>query len=133
MDLGGWSMELCGGTHVRSGAEVGSIRVVFESAISAGTRRIEAVAGLAAYEWTNERVIGYNQLLKNLACKPQELFDRIEQIQTKSRQLEKKLRSIEQRDQAGIADELINSAKERQGIKIITRFIDGLSPMTCGA
>ena len=128
VDLGGWSMELCGGTHVRSGAEVGSIRVVSESAISAGTRRIEAVAGLAAYEWTNERVIGYNQLLKNLACKPQELFDRIEQIQTKSRQLEKKLRSIEQRDQAGIADELINSAKERQGIKIITRFIDGLSP-----
>ena len=97
VDLGGWSMELCGGTHVRSGAEVGSIQVVSESAISAGTRRIEAVAGLAAYEWTDERVIGYNQLLKNLACKPQELFDRIEQIQTKSKQLEKKLRSIEQR------------------------------------
>lgn len=127
VDLGGWSMELCGGTHVRSGGEVGSIRVISESAISAGTRRLEAVAGIAAYEWTDQRVTGYNQLLKNLACQPHELLDRIEQLQTKSKQLEKKLRSIEQRDQAGIADELINSAKKRDGVKIIAQFVDGLS------
>ena len=127
VDLGGWSMELCGGTHVRSGGEVGSIRIVSESAISAGTRRLEAVAGLAAYDWTAERVTGYNQLLKNLACQSHELFDRIEQIQAKSKQLEKKLRSVEQRDQAGIANNLIHSAKDRDGIKIIARFVEGLS------
>ena len=128
VDLGGWSQELCGGTHVQTGGEIGSIRVISESAISAGTRRLEAVAGLSAYQWTDERVNGYNQLLKRLGCQPHELDGRIDQMQGKVKNLEKQLRSIEQKGQSGIADGLINSAKERDGIKIITGKVTNLAP-----
>jgi len=128
VDLGGWSMELCGGTHVRSGGEVGSICLVSESGISAGTRRLEAVAGLAAYEWAEARLDNYSQLLKTLACQPNELLERIEQMQANSKQLEKKLRSIDQRNQAGIAEQVIDSAKQIGEIKIMLRSIPGLSP-----
>ena len=121
-------MELCGGTHVRSGGEVGSICLVSESGISAGTRRLEAVAGLAAYEWAEARLDNYSQLLKTLACQPNELLERIEQMQANSKQLEKKLRSIDQRNQAGIADQVIDSAKQIGEIKIMLRSIPGLSP-----
>ena len=127
VDLGGWCQELCGGTHVRTSGEIGSIRVVSESAISAGTRRLEAVAGFSAYQWTDERVSGFSQLLKRLACQPHELVGKIEQLQTKTRELEKRLRAFEQKGQAGVADKLIQSAQEREGVKIISGKIPNLS------
>ncbi len=128
VDLGGWSRELCGGTHVKSGGEIGSIRITGESAISAGTRRLEAVAGLSAYLWTNERVNGYDGLLRSFACKPDELGARIEAMIGKTKELEKKLRTIEQKDHAGLANELIRSAREIDGIKSVLAKVPGLSP-----
>ena len=92
VNLGGWSQELCGGTHVSSAGEIGSLRIISESAISAGTRRIEAVAGLSAYEWTEQRVSLLQKLTRQLACTPDELTDRITQMQAKSKELDKKLR-----------------------------------------
>ena len=81
VNVGGWSQELCGGTHVSYAGEIGSIRITSESAISAGNRRIEAVAGSAAFDWANQRILTFNQLLRQLACKPDEIIQRITQIQ----------------------------------------------------
>jgi alanyl-tRNA synthetase len=128
VDLGGWSQELCGGTHVRSTGEVGSIRILSESAISAGTRRLEAVAGISAYEWVSNRVNDYHQVSQKLGCQPNELLQRVEQLSNKSKELEKQLRSIEQKSQAGIADSLIESAKVVDGIRIIHGFVPNLNP-----
>lgn len=128
VDLGGWSQELCGGTHVRTGGEIGSIRLVSESAISAGTRRLEAVAGYAAYDWASNRLVRFNHLVRDFACNPEQLEDRIQQIQMANKELEKKLRSIEQKDQAGLAEQLIQSVIEKQGIKIIAKTVDGVHP-----
>ena len=126
--MGGWSQELCGGTHVRSTGEVGSIRILSESAISAGTRRLEAVAGISAYEWVSNRVNDYHQVSQKMGCQPNELLQRVEQLSNKSKELEKKLRSIEQKSQAGIADSLIESAKVVDGIRIIHGFVPNLNP-----
>jgi alanyl-tRNA synthetase len=126
VDLGGWSQELCGGTHVRTGGEIGSIRLLSESAISAGTRRLEAVAGYAAYDWASNRLDRFTQLVRGFGCNPEQLEDRIKHIQSTNKDLEKRLRSIEQKDQAGLAEQLIQAATDKQGIKIIAKTVDGV-------
>ena len=128
VDLGGWSQELCGGTHVSSAGEIGSLRITSESAISAGTRRIEAVAGLSAYQWTDKRVSLIQKLTRQLACKPEELTDRISQMQAKSKELDKKLRAFEQKGQAGLADKLIENAQKEGDLNLIKAVVPDLNP-----
>jgi alanyl-tRNA synthetase len=67
--LNGYSMELCGGTHVRSTAEIGPFRIVKEEAIAAGTRRIEAVAGAAAREWAKQEAVRQQEKFETLSRK----------------------------------------------------------------
>jgi len=128
VNLGGWSQELCGGTHVSSAGEIGSLRIISESAISAGTRRIEAVAGLSAYQWADERISIVQNLSRQLACKPEELRDRINQMQNKGKELDKKLRAFEQKGQAGIAEKLIENAKKLGEINLINAIVPELNP-----
>ena len=128
VNLGGWSQELCGGTHVSSAGEIGSIRITSESAISAGTRRIEAVAGLSAYQWSDHRISLIQQLTRQLACKPDELADRISQVQTKNKELDKKLRAFEQKGQSGLADKLIDQAQIIENLRFIKGVVPDINP-----
>jgi alanyl-tRNA synthetase len=128
VNLGGWSQELCGGTHVSSAGEIGSLRITSESAIAAGTRRIEAVAGLSAYQWADERIARINELTRQLACKPDELADRITQMQAKTKELHKKLKSFEQKGQAGLADKLIEDAEQAGDLRFVKAVVPDLSP-----
>ena len=130
VNLGGWSQELCGGTHVSSAGEVGSLRITGESAISAGTRRIEAVAGLSAYQWTDKRISLVQQLSSQFACKLDELPERIAQLQIKSKELDKRIRSIEQKEQAGLANQLIENASQDGQIQLIKAVIPSMPPTT---
>ena len=71
--LNGYSMELCGGTHVRSTSEIGPFRIVKEEAIAAGTRRIEAVAGDAARVWSKEEAARQQEKFESLARKKSDI------------------------------------------------------------
>src|SRR5206468_10816470 len=117
--LDGYSMELCGGTHTRATGEIGLFRIVAESAIAAGVRRIEAVAGLEAYKQANEQL----QLIKTVAGKVNspvgELEKKIESLLAQQRELEKQLKSVQQKQAAETARSLIPKAQTLGPVRAI--------------
>ncbi|HWX20346.1 MAG TPA: alanine--tRNA ligase [Candidatus Binatia bacterium] len=109
--LNGYSMELCGGTHTRATGEIGLFRIVAESAIAAGIRRIEAVSGLEAYKKANEEL----QLIKTLSGKVNspvgELEKKIESLLAQQKELEKQLKGMQQKQAVEVARGLIAKAQ----------------------
>ena len=118
--LDGWSMELCGGTHTRATGEIGLFRIVNESAISAGVRRIEAIAGMEAYGKAHSEA----ELIATLAGKVNspvgELEKKIEALVAQQKKLEKDLKALKQAQAAAGAKDLIAKATEVNGVKVIT-------------
>jgi alanyl-tRNA synthetase len=117
--LDGYSMELCGGTHTRATGEIGLFRIVSEAAVAAGVRRIEAVAGLNAYGLANEQL----QLIRSIAGKINspvgELEKKVEALLAHQKELEKALKSAQQREAAGSAKELLARAETVLGVPVI--------------
>ncbi|MFN7343809.1 MAG: alanine--tRNA ligase [bacterium] len=110
--LDGWSMELCGGTHTRHTGEIGLFRLVGEGAVAAGVRRIEAIAGLEAYNAAKAD----SDLLKLLAGKVSaqgaaDLEKKLDQILTQQKELEKALKAAQQREASGKAKDLLATAE----------------------
>ena len=123
--LDGYSMELCGGTHTRATGEIGLFRIAAESAIAAGIRRIEAISGLEAYRRANEEL----QLIKTLSGKVNtpvgELEHKIEAMLAQQKELEKQLKSMQQKEATDLARSL---AAKAQTIGATRAIIENLGP-----
>ncbi len=121
--LNGWSMELCAGTHVRTTGEIGLFRIIGESAIAAGVRRIEAVAGLAAYE----RVRQESEILKSLAhthnTPVAELAKKIDALSEQANVAEKKLKVYRDKEASQLADQLTHEAKTKNGLSFVIKQV----------
>jgi alanyl-tRNA synthetase len=117
--LNGYSMELCGGTHTRATGEIGLFRIVGENVIAAGVRRIEAVAGLEAYDRANQEL----QLIKSIAGKisspVHELEKKVEALLAQQKELEKQLKAGQQKEAANSARNLVAKAQEINGVRAI--------------
>jgi alanyl-tRNA synthetase len=120
LDVGGWSTELCGGTHVRAAGDIGPFVIVSERAIQAGVRRIEALTGRAAVEEIQRQRRILREAAQSLKSSPDEIAQRIDALQTQLKDAKKKSAAGSQTDVAGCL------ARLRDGLKVI----DGVS---CGA
>ncbi len=119
VDMGGRSRELCGGTHVRATGDLGLFRIVSESSVAAGVRRIEALCGLPAYEWTRRE----HNLLKNLAQRmsvaPEELGERLDAMVEANRKLVKEQRQQAAASAMGLVDGLVAKKQDVGGVTLI--------------
>ncbi|HZO83849.1 MAG TPA: DHHA1 domain-containing protein, partial [Verrucomicrobiae bacterium] len=118
-ELNGYSMELCGGTHTTNTGEIGLFRIVGEGAIAAGVRRIEAVAGLRAYDTMREDA----ELLARLAGKINspvgEMEKKIDALLSQQKELEKQLKGLQQKQAAETARALVPKAQTLGPIRAI--------------
>ena len=126
--FGDFSVELCGGTHVDRVGDIGQFKIVEESAIAAGIRRIVAVAGPAAVEQIQTMERQLRQLARTLKIAPEALNSRLQQILERNRALEKDLEELKSKLASASGDELADQAVDVAGIKVLAARLDGADP-----
>ncbi|PAW68115.1 MAG: alanine--tRNA ligase [Opitutia bacterium Tous-C1TDCM] len=128
VDIGGYSRELCGGTHVATAGEIGLIKIVAEMAIAAGTRRIEAVAGTPAFELVASREAALAAVSAHLGGGASDVVKKLEALLAQQKETEKQLKAFQQKALAGLADELAAKAVVRDGLKFVSAVVGVSEP-----
>jgi alanyl-tRNA synthetase len=116
LDVGGWSMELCGGTHVRAAGDIGPFVIVSERAIQAGVRRIEALTGPAAVEEIQRQRRILRDAAQSLKTSPEEVGPRLEALQAQLKDAKKKSASGSATDVAGCLTRVREGLRETKGV-----------------
>ncbi|WP_013322867.1 alanine--tRNA ligase [Gloeothece verrucosa] len=128
LDVPGVSMELCGGTHVKNTAEIGLFKIMSESGIASGVRRIEAVAGPAVLEYLNERDTVVKDLCDRFKVKPNEISDRITALQSELKATLKQLEAAQQELAIAKSDQLLANADAVGEFKVLVAEMEGVDP-----
>ena len=128
VDIGGFSRELCAGTHVAGTAEIGFVKIVHEGAIAAGTRRVEAVAGDAAYRHALRAFDTVEFAAQRLGASRDALEARLESLIAEKAEADRRLRSFEQRASANLAGDIAAKAVAAGALRIATAQVSVDSP-----
>jgi len=115
----GTSRELCGGTHVTRTGDIGLFKIVSEGGVAAGIRRIEAVTGANALTLVQSLASRVNETASVLKVQPEEITQRIQQIQDQVKTLEKDLAAMKSKMASGQGDELLSQAVDIKGLKVL--------------
>ena len=122
----GPSVELCGGTHVDATGQIGFFKIVSESAVAAGIRRIEAITALEAEKFVSDMYDTIQQL-KVILKSPKNIIQSVEKLIENNKELQKKVEALEKENTKAIKQDLINKMQEWNGIKIISGKINASS------
>jgi alanyl-tRNA synthetase len=123
--MGDFSMELCGGTHVQRAGDIGLFKIVGESGVASGVRRIEALTGALAVDYVEEG----DALLRDLAAlvrgSREDVKDKVREQLERSRQLERENRTLKDRLASGKGIDLAAGAIDVQGVKVVAAKVEG--------
>ncbi len=127
LDIGS-SRELCGGTHVKRTGDIGLFKILVESGVAAGVRRVEAVTGQGALAYVRQQEVQLLQVANVLKAQPLEVASRITQIIENVKSMEKDLAAIKSKLASTQGDELLAQAQEINGIKVLAAQLDEADP-----
>jgi alanyl-tRNA synthetase len=122
--VGDISKELCGGTHVAATGEIGLFKIVAESSIGSGLRRIEAVTGLAALDYANQREAMLEAAAQLLKTRPEELVSRLEQALNHSKELEKELAAVQLQQAKGVVQRLLQQVAAVKAVPLVAAAVE---------
>ena len=131
--MGDFSLELCGGTHVNHTGDIGLFKILMETGIAAGVRRIEAVTGQHALDYVVQSENQLQQLANLLKGSREDVGERIRQLLERSKQLEKELEQLKGKLASNQGDDLVGKAVEIKGVKVLAAKLDGADVKTLRA
>jgi len=130
LSIGEFSMELCGGTHVERAGDIGFFKIVSESGVAAGVRRIEAVTGQAAYEW----VVRTDHTLRDVAsmvrASREDVDEKVRELVERARRLEKEVQQLKSKLASGQGGDLSVQAKSVGAVKVLAAQIESADVKT---
>ena len=126
LSMGEFSIELCGGTHVDRTGDIGLFKILSESGIAAGVRRIEAVAGRRALEWFEAGERHLQAVCELVKAEREGVEERVSQLLQRNRDLERELERLKQKLASSQSGDLAAQAVEMNGIKVLAARLDGV-------
>ena len=130
LSMGSFSVELCGGTHVQRTGDIGLFKVISESGVAAGVRRIEAVAGRQALQWFEAGERQLRTICDLLKAERDSAADKLSQLLERSRRIEKELERLKGKLASSQGGELAARAVDVDGIKVLAARLDGADVKT---
>jgi len=122
----GFSVELCGGTHVARTGDIGLFKIISEGGVAAGVRRIEAVTGAAALAYLNQAEEQLREAAGLVKGSRDNLLDKLAGVLERNRQLEKELEQLKAKAASAAGDDLAGSATDVGGVRVLAARLDGL-------
>ena len=117
-----YSVELCGGTHISATGSIGLFKITSESSISAGVRRIEAITAETAESWVDQQESLLNEVKETLK-QPRDLKKAVESLLTEKSQLQRQLDALQQKEAAGLKDDLLKRSSDINGTQVIVERV----------
>ena len=127
LKMGKFSMELCGGTHVKNTSEVGLFKITMETGIAAGVRRIEAVTGHGAYNYVLQNVELIDETAQILKTNPDNIIAKTQDLQSENRELKREIESLKSELLAGAANDLDSKVVDFNGNKLLKATFENVS------
>lgn len=124
----GFSVELCGGTHVARTGDIGLFKIVSEGGISSGVRRIEAVTGVGALAWVAQAENQLDQVAALVKGNREAVADKVTALYDRNRQLEKELEQLKAKLASSTGSDLLSSAQDVAGVKLLAANLEGADP-----
>lgn len=125
VDIGGYSIELCGGTHLKNTAQAGSFKIISESGVAAGVRRIEALTGYGALNYYEEKEYMFNEMKDILKASSSNVVKKIASIVDENKKLTKEIESLKSKMSSGIVDNILKYKLNVNGTDILCTNVEG--------
>ena len=126
INIGGYSIELCGGTHLKNSAQIGSFKIVSESGVAAGVRRIEAVTGFGALNYYEEREYLIRNVFEILKANNKNVVDKSISLIEENKKLLKEIESLKSKLSSGLLDEILEQKQNINGIDILLAKVSNI-------
>jgi alanyl-tRNA synthetase len=124
VEVPGFSMELCGGTHVRTTGQIGLFRIVSENGVASGVRRLEAVTGPGAFELVRRDEQTLREAASALRTREENLLPRLQQVLEQNRDLQKQLERARTQGGGDVVGRLVDGAQTVDGTKVIAQAVE---------
>jgi alanyl-tRNA synthetase len=125
VSVGDWARELCGGTHTKTSARLGLVKLLHESSIGSGVRRVEALVGADAYRFLAREHVLVAQLSEALKARPEELPERVSDLVERLRSAEKEIEQVRVAQLLAAAGDVAAGAEDLDGVSFVGHRVDG--------